>query len=165
MGSVVSPERSVPGPPDRDEPNLTWSTPTPALVAVAVGGIALAIAAVVTTEAASRLLVGLAAVGLLGLAGLGFRQRPRLSVVTGERPRMVVRTLTGPDEYAPDQIVRARVVSYRRLGRKMPMLELDVLHDGAERLLIFGRWDLGANPEFVYQDLVGALRLTEDKTR
>jgi hypothetical protein len=47
----------------------------------------------------------------------------------------------------------------------MPMLELDVQHDGTERLLIFGRWDLGANPELVYHDLVGALRLTEDKTR
>jgi hypothetical protein len=161
----VSPELPVPGPRDREEPRLAWTTPTPALVAVTVGGVALAVAAVVTSEAASRLLVGLAAVGLLALAGLGFRQRPRLSVITGARPRMVVRTLTGADEYAPEQITRARVVSYRRLGRKMPMLELDVQHDGTERLLIFGRWDLGANPELVYQDLVGALRLTEDKTR
>ncbi len=165
MGSAVSPELSAPGPREREEPHLAWTTPTPALVAVTVGGIALAVAAVVTSEAASRLLVGLAAVGLLALAGLGFRQRPRLSVITGAQPRMVVRTLTGADEYAPQQIIRARVVSYRRLGRKMPMLELDVQHNGAERLLIFGRWDLGANPEVVYQDLVGALRLTEDKTR
>ncbi|MGK8521339.1 PH domain-containing protein [Nocardia asteroides] len=144
---------------------MAWTTPTPALVAVTVGGIALAVAAVVTTEAASRLLVGLAAVGLLALAGLGFRQRPRLSAVSGARPRLVVRTLTGPDEYGPEQIIRARVVSYRRLGRKTPMLELDVERDGVERLLIFGRWDLGANPEIVYRDLVEALRLTENKTR
>ncbi|WP_280241551.1 PH domain-containing protein [Nocardia abscessus] len=161
----MSPEPAVPGPREHAEPSLAWTTPTAALVAVTVGGIALAIAAIVTTEAASRLLVGLAAVGLLALAGLGFRQRPRLSVVSGARPRLVVRTLTGADEYTPDQIVRARVVSYRRLGRKMPMLELDVERDGAERLLIFGRWDLGVNPEMVYHDLVEALRLTEDKTR
>ncbi|WP_174185979.1 PH domain-containing protein [Nocardia barduliensis] len=160
----MSSEPAVPGPWQRDEPSQAWTTPTAALVAVTVGGIVLAIAAIVTTEAASRLLVGLAAVGLLGLAGLGFRQRPRLSVVAGDRPRLVVRTLTGADEYTPGQIVRARVVSYRRLGRKMPMLELDVERDGAERLLIFGRWDLGVNPEIVYRELVDALRLTEDKT-
>lgn len=165
MGSAVSSESAVPGSPDHDEPSLAWTTPTSALVAVAAGGVALAVAAVITNEAASRLLVGLAAAGLLALAALGFRQRPRLSVVPGAQPRMVVRTLTGPDEYTPEQIVRARVVSYRRLGRKMPMLELDVQHDGVDRLLIFGRWDLGANPEFVYQDLVEALRLTQDKTR
>lgn len=56
-------------------------------------------------------------------------------------------------------------MSYRRLGRKMPMLEIDVERDGSDRLLIFGRWDLGANPEFVYRDLVEALRLTENKAR
>ncbi|WP_330233781.1 PH domain-containing protein [Nocardia sp. NBC_00508] len=144
---------------------MAWTTPTPALVAVTVGGVALAVAAVLSTDAPSRLLVGLAAVGLLALAGLGFRQRPRLSVQSGAQPRLMVRTLTGADEYAPDQILRARVVGYRRLGRKTPMLELDVERDGAERLLIFGRWDLGVNPEVVYHELVAALRLSEDKTR
>ncbi|WP_406268490.1 PH domain-containing protein [Nocardia sp. NBC_00881] len=153
------------GPVPRDaETRIAWTTPTPALVAVTVGGVILASAAILGTDAASRLLVGLAAVGLLALAGLGFRQRPRLSVLPGAEPRLVVRTLTGPDEYARDQILRARVISYRRLGRKVPMLELDVQHADAERLLIFGRWDLGVNPEFVYRDLVAALRLSEDKT-
>ncbi|MEV6320455.1 PH domain-containing protein [Nocardia sp. NPDC051787] len=149
----------------RDEPRIVWTTPTAALVAVTVGGVVLAVAAVFSTDAPSRLLVGLAAVGLLALAGLGLRQRPRLSVRSGAQPRLVVRTLTGPDEYTRDQIIRARVVGYRRLGRKTPMLELDVQRDGAERLLIFGRWDLGVNPEVVYHDIVEALRLSEDKTR
>ncbi|MEU2035245.1 PH domain-containing protein [Nocardia amamiensis] len=149
----------------RDEPHLAWTTPTAALVAVTVGGVVLAVAAVFSTDAPSRLLVGLAAVGLLALAGLGFRQRPRLSVRSGAQPRLVVRTLTGPVEYTRDQIIRARVVGYRRLGRKNPMLELDVERDGAERLLIFGRWDLGVNPEVVYHHIVEALRLSEDKTR
>ncbi|WP_067469494.1 PH domain-containing protein [Nocardia amamiensis] len=149
----------------RDEPHLAWTTPTAALVAVTVGGVVLAVAAVFSTDAPSRLLVGLAAVGLLALAGLGFRQRPRLSVRSGAQPRLVVRTLTGPVEYTRDQIIRARVVGYRRLGRKTPTLELDVERDGAERLLIFGRWDLGVNPEVVYHDIVEAMRLSEDKTR
>ncbi|MEV6556972.1 PH domain-containing protein [Nocardia sp. NPDC051756] len=146
-------------------PPLAWTTPTPALVAVTGGGLVLAVAAILAGEAASRLLVGLAAAGLLVLAGLGFRQRPRLSVVPGADPRMVVRTLLGADEYARDQIIRARVVDYRRLGRKMPMLEIDVDHDGAERLLIFGRWDLGTRPDDVYDTLVHTLRLSGESTR
>ena len=31
------------------------------------------------------------------------------------------------------------------------MLELDVNHDGDEKLLIFGRWDLGTHPEDVLE--------------
>ncbi|MEU2256452.1 PH domain-containing protein [Nocardia xishanensis] len=136
------------------EPRLAWATPTPALVAVAVGGVILAGAAIAAADAASRLLIGLAAAGLLALAGLGFRQRPRLSIRTGDEPRLVVRGLLGPAEYRPDQIIKARVVSYRRLGRKSPMLEIDVRHEGEERLLIFGRWDLGTSPENVFEALV-----------
>ncbi|MFE7798565.1 PH domain-containing protein [Nocardia sp. NPDC057440] len=136
------------------DPRIAWTTPTPALIAVTVGGVVLAGAAVLADEAASRLLIGLAAAGLLVLAGLGFRQRPRLAVSAGPQPRLVVRSLVGPTEYSRDQIVRARVVSYRRLGRRTPMLEIDVQHDGAERLLIFGRWDLGASPVDVFDTLV-----------
>lgn len=136
------------------QPRLEWTTPLPALVAVAVGGVVLVGATFFAADAPSRLLVGLAAAGLLGLAALGYRQRPRLTVVPGAQPRLVVRTLTGPTEYRPDQIIRARIVSYRRLGRKVPMLEIDVRHGDDERLLIFGRWDLGASPEDVFEALV-----------
>ncbi|GAA5046612.1 PH domain-containing protein [Nocardia callitridis] len=155
--------------PDLPAPNspadrLSWSTPAPALIAVAVGGVAMAVATFFAADGPSRLLVGLAALGLLAMAGLGFRQRPRLAVVAGEPPRMVVRGLLRPREYVPTQIVRARIVGYRRLGRKMPMVEIDVVDDEGERLLIFGRWDLGADPTAVYEDLVGAMRLSRDKT-
>ncbi|QBS42260.1 PH domain-containing protein [Nocardia sp. CS682] len=151
--------------PREATPRLAWTTPTPALVAVTGGGIVLAVAAILSNEAASRLLIGLAAAGLLVLAGLGFRQRPRLTAVAGTDPRLVVRTLLGADEYTRDQIIRARVVDYRRLGRKMPMLEIDVDNDGTERLLIFGRWDLGARPDDVYDTLVRTLRLSGETTR
>ncbi|WP_433685955.1 PH domain-containing protein [Nocardia sp. CA-119907] len=125
-----------------------------ALIAVTIGGVVLAGAAILAKDGPSRLLIGLAAVGLLALAGLGFRQRPRLSIASGPEPRLVVRTLTGPTEYRRDQILRARVVGYRRLGRKNPMLEIDVEHEGDERLLIFGRWDLGTSPDEVFETLV-----------
>lgn len=148
----MDPESDSPDP--LPEPRTTWTTPMAGLIAVTIGGVVLAGAAVLAEDGPSRLLIGLAAVGLLALAGLGFRQRPRLSITADPPPRLVVRTLTGPTEYTRDQIIRARVVGYRRLGRKNPMLEIDVEHHGDERLLIFGRWDLGASPDEVFESLV-----------
>ncbi|MFE7720403.1 PH domain-containing protein [Nocardia rhizosphaerihabitans] len=133
---------------------MKWTTPTAGLVAVSGGGLILVVAAVLAQDGPSRLLVGLAAVAVLGMAVLGFRQRPRLTMVSGPAPRLVVGTLTGPKEYPLDRIDRIRMVSYRRLGRKSAMLEIDVQHEGSERLLIFGRWDLGTNPHDVYDALV-----------
>lgn len=160
MGTVSTPEPDRPehpgsGRPDpHDEgldpaPRLEWSTPAPALVVVTLGGVALAVAAAFASDAPSRLLIGLAAALLLCLAGLGFRQRPRLTVVPGNPAHLVVRGLLGPVEYGPERILRARVVGFRRLGRSIPNLELDVDHKGEERLLIFGRWDLGTHPQDV----------------
>ncbi|MFD4430073.1 PH domain-containing protein [Nocardia sp. NPDC058497] len=133
---------------------MKWTTPTAGLVAVSGGGLILVVAAVLAQDGPSRLLVGLAAVAVLGMAVLGLRQRPRLTMVSGPAPRLVVGTLTGPKEYPLDRIDRIRMVSYRRLGRKSAMLEIDVQHEGSERLLIFGRWDLGTNPHDVYDALV-----------
>jgi hypothetical protein len=133
---------------------LQWSTPPLALAASGVGGIALAAAAMLSDDAPSRLLVGVAAVLLLALAALGLRQRPRLTIVPGERPELIVRGLLGATHYPPEKIVRARVVSFRRLGRTVPNLELDVDHRGEDRLLIFGRWDLGTHPQDVLDALV-----------
>ncbi|MEV5647967.1 PH domain-containing protein [Nocardia sp. NPDC052254] len=119
------------------------------MVVVALGGVAFAVAAVVAADAPSRLLIGLAAALLLCLAALGLRQRPRLSVIPGEPAQLVIRGLLGPVGYRPDQILRARVTNFRRLGRSVPNLELDVDHKGEERLLVFGRWDVGTHPQDV----------------
>ncbi|MCX4096551.1 PH domain-containing protein [Nocardia sp. alder85J] len=138
-------------------PRLTWSTPLPALIVATLGAVALGVAAVLSTDPPGRLLIGLGAVLLLVLALIGFRQRPRLEVRTGtgaDGPRLIVRGVLGPVEYAPEQIRRARVVSFPRLGRRVPNLELDVEHRGDERLLIFGRWDLGTHPQDVLDALV-----------
>ncbi|MBF6350090.1 PH domain-containing protein [Nocardia flavorosea] len=151
--------------PESAQPRLTWSTPLPALIAVAIGGVILAVAALLTAEVPGKFLLGVAALVLLSLAGLGIRQRPRLSVIPGAEPRLVLRGLTGPTEYTRDRIIRARIVGYRRLGRKSPMLEIDVDHLGTERLLIFGRWDLGTDPEDVYETLRSELRLRGESAR
>ncbi len=132
----------------------SWTTPTAGLVAVSGGGVILAIAALLANDGPSRLLVGLAALAVLAMAVIAVRQRPRLTMVSGAQPRLIVGTFTGPKEYPLDRIDRIRMVSYRRLGRKSAMLEIDVQHEGSERLLIFGRWDLGTNPHDVYDALV-----------
>lgn len=132
---------------------LAWSTPPAALAVCAVGGIVLAVAAVLSKDSAGRLLIGLAALALLVMAGVGLRQRPRLAIEPGTPDPIVIRGVAGAKRYSPQQVIRARVVNYKRLGRKMPMLELDVDDNGDERLLIFGRWDLGAHPEDVLESL------------
>ena len=140
---------------DNSDPVLAWSTPIAALIAAGVGGVILGIAALAAPmEAPGRLLVGLAALGLLAVSGLGFRQRPRLYVV--ERPSLLlgINRVRGPVQYRPDQITRARIVTYPRFGRRVPMLEIDVTADEDERLLIYGRWDLGTHPQDVLDALV-----------
>ncbi|MFE3542066.1 PH domain-containing protein [Nocardia sp. NPDC059177] len=132
----------------------SWTTPLAGLLVVTGGGLVLVVAAILASDGPSRLLIGLAAVAMLGMAVLGIRQRPRLTMVPGPAPRLVVGTLTGPQAYPLDRIDRIRMVSYRRLGRKSAMLEVDVRHNDTERLLIFGRWDLGTNPHDVYDALV-----------
>ena len=137
-----------------DAQPVSWSTPPAGLLAVAGGGLLLVAAAIAAQDGPSRLLVSLGAVAVLAMAGLGLRQRPRLTMIPGPTPRLVIGTLTGPKEYPLDRIDRIRMVSYRRIGRKSAMLEIDVRHEDTERLLIFSRWDLGTNPHDVYDALV-----------
>ncbi|MEU4648424.1 PH domain-containing protein [Nocardia fluminea] len=137
-----------------DAQPVSWSTPVAGLLAVTGGGILLVVTAFLAQDGPSRLLIGVAAFAVLAMSALGIRQRPRLTMVPGSAPRLVVGTLTGPKDYPLDRIDRIRMVSYRRIGRKTAMLEIDVRHDDTERLLIFGRWDLGTNPHDVYDALV-----------
>ncbi|MEU4320710.1 PH domain-containing protein [Nocardia fluminea] len=137
-----------------DAQPVSWSTPVAGLLAVTGGGILLVVTAFLAQDGPSRLLIGVAAFAVLAMSALGIRQRPRLTMVPGPAPRLVVGTLTGPNDYPLDRIDRIRMVSYRRIGRKTAMLEIDVRHEDTERLLIFGRWDLGTNPHDVYDALV-----------
>lgn len=124
-----------------------------------LGGLILAGAALVSgPDPAGVLLMLIAAVLLLVLGGLGLWIRPRLSVVDGRT--LAVRTLTGGTRrYAFDEVRRAEVIRYPRLGRRVPHLEFDIIdadaHEG-ERLIIFGRWDLGTNPLDVADALTAA---------
>ncbi|MBY3795123.1 PH domain-containing protein [Rhodococcus fascians] len=131
-----------------------WATPAIAVGALVAGGIALAIGAVLaSSDAAGTFLVGLAAVGTWVMAALAAAQRPRLAITPDGS--LVMKRLTGTRTYSRADIVQIKVVRYPRLGRRVPMLELDVRSpdEDDDRLIIFGRWDLGADPRDVFEVL------------
>ncbi|MFD1812319.1 PH domain-containing protein [Rhodococcus gannanensis] len=133
----------------------SWSTPVGALTATGIGGVAMAVAALaVTADPAGRFLIGLAALGLLVVTALGLRQRPRLAIRDGNRG-IVLQRLGGRLDVDRTELRRVRIVRYPRLGRRVPMLEIDVRPPGADddRLLVFGRWDLGTDPTNVFDAL------------
>ncbi|WP_181784655.1 PH domain-containing protein, partial [Pseudonocardia pini] len=83
----------------------------------------------------------------LGFAALhGTVVRPRL-VVHGHG--LEVRGLTGVRSVDWPAVRRVRVFRTRRFGRDTSQLELDLLIGGEERLVVFGRLDLDADPEDV----------------
>ena len=144
---------------------LQWSTKPAAVTALAVGGAVLAVAAaVVVADAAGQVLVGFAAIVALATAALALRQRPRLAVLPDSAGIAVTR-LTGRRKYTRPELQRVRLVDYPRLGRRVPMLEIDTRdpHSGSEQLMIFGRWDLGADPRDVY-DALASRGLAPDQT-
>lgn len=133
-----------------------WATPAPMGALMVVGGIALGAAGLFSgTDAAGMALMLLAAVLLLLIGGQSLWVRPRLAIQGRE---LHVRTLfRGTCSYSFDDVRRAQVLTYPRFGRRVPHLELDLddeqAHEG-ERLVIYGRWDLGTNP----LDVADALR-------
>lgn len=131
-----------------------WATPLPAVAALIAGGFALGIGAVVASiDAPGTFLVGLAALGTWVVAGLAAAQRPRLAI--GRDGALVMKRLSGVRTYSRADVVRTKIVRYPRLGRRVPMLEIDLRPPGQDddRLVIFGRWDLGAHPQDVFDAL------------
>ena len=127
---------------------VEWAAPRAAVTATALVGAALGGAAlVVMTDAAGRVILGIAGLGLCCWALLGGLRRPRLAITP--EPRLLVRGLRTTKTYRPADIVRVHLATGRRVGRRTPMLEIDVTDNGNERLLIFSRWDLGTHPATV----------------
>ena len=90
-------------------------------------------------------------------AVFGSRARPRLRVDAGG---VTVGGLFRARHYPWPLVEDVRVLQVRRLGRRTSLLELDtVTASGDERLLVFGRLDLAADPEDVAPQVL-ALRPT-----
>lgn len=95
---------------------------------------------VLVTDAPGRILVGIAAAGLIGFASFSWRARPRLAITPDG---LVVRGWRQIRLLERKQVKLVRITEFRRIGRKVRLLEIDTA-DG--RLLVFSRWDLGTDP-------------------
>ena len=124
-----------------------WSPPV-GLVGLAWAGAAAAAVwctlLVGTDDLPGLLLAAIATVGLTASALHGTRARPRLRA--GD-DGVTVGGLAGRRHIPWSQVRGVQARAVRRLGRDSMMLEMDVVDpDGTERLLVFGRLDLGDDP-------------------
>lgn len=128
-----------------------WQPRTAGIVAAGILGILMAAGAVtLVTDVPGRILIGLAAVGLMVFALMSWIARPKLAIsadTLSYRGWWQVRQLTRAD------IKRIRITEFRRIGRKVRLLEIDTTDD---RLLVLSRWDLGTEPLHVLDSLTDA---------
>src|SRR3954451_22143498 len=129
-----------------------WSPSTAGIAACAVIGISMATAAVtVVTDAPGRILAGIAAVGLLSCASMSWRARPKLAITPDG---LVVRGWFHTHVLTRADIAGITITEFRRLARKVRLLEIDTTDD--EHLLVLTRWDLGPDPLDVLDALTDA---------
>lgn len=128
-----------------------WAPPTGGIAGCGVVGLALAIAAVtVITDVPGRVLIGIAAVGLIAFASMSWRARPKLAITADG---LVFRGWWQTRTLRRDDIKIIRITEFRRIARKVRLLEIDTVDD---RLLVFTRWDLGTDPLDVLDALTDA---------
>jgi Bacterial PH domain len=128
-----------------------WSPPALGIAACGIFGLLLAIGAVtLITDAPGRILVGIAAAGLLVFASLSWRARPKLAI---SDDGLLTRGWSRSHVLRHGDIKIIRITEFRRLARKVRLLEIDTT-DG--RLLVYTRWDLGTDPLNVLDALTAA---------
>ena len=128
-----------------------WSPPALGIAACGIFGLILAIGAVtLITDAPGRILVGIAAAGLLVFASLSWRTRPKLAI---SDDGLLTRGWSRSHVLRHGDIKIIRITEFRRLARRVRLLEIDTT-DG--RLLVYTRWDLGTDPLNVLDALTAA---------
>ncbi|HTQ21242.1 PH domain-containing protein [Mycobacterium sp.] len=128
-----------------------WEPPAAGIAGCGVVGVAMAIACVtLVTDAPGQVLAGIAAVGLILFAGFSWRARPKLAITPDGlalRGWFRTRLLQRPD------IKIIRITEFRRLARKMRLLEIETTDGG---LVVLSRWDVGTDPLNVLDALTEA---------
>ncbi len=107
-------------------------------------------AVTLVTDAPGRILVIIAAVGLLLFATVSWRARPKLAISDGG---LLIRGAFRTTRLAKEHIKIIRITEFRRIARKVRLLEIDAA-DG--RLFVLTRWDLGTDPLDVLDALTAA---------
>jgi hypothetical protein len=111
----------------------------------------MAIAAVTAiTDPPGRVLAGIAGVGLLTFATLSWRARPKLAI---NQDSLTVAGWLRTRTYRRNEIRKIRITEFRRIARKVRLLEIDTVDD---RLEVLTRWDLGTDPLDVLDALTQA---------
>jgi hypothetical protein len=111
----------------------------------------MAIAAVtLVTDAAGRILAIIAAAGLLLFATLSWRARPKLAICDGG---LLIRGPLRTQRLEKANIKIIRITEFRRIARKVRLLEIDTADD---QLFVLTRWDLGTDPLDVLDALTAA---------
>ncbi|WP_228032412.1 PH domain-containing protein [Mycolicibacterium sp. P9-22] len=129
----------------------SWAPKTIGIVWIGIIGLVMAaIAVTVVTDPPGRVLGGVAALGLVLFATASWRARPKLAI-TGAG--LQIRGWLSTRVLAKDDITLIRITEFRRLARKVRLLEIDTADD---RLYVFTRWDLGTNPLQVLDALADA---------
>ena len=128
-----------------------WSPPAGGIAALGIIGLILAVADVtLITDPPGRILVGVAAAGLLVFATMSWRARPKLAI---RNDVLVTRGWWSVTELRHDDVKLIRITEFRRIARKVRLLEIDTTDD---RLVVFTRWDLGTDPLDVLDALTAA---------
>ncbi len=111
----------------------------------------MAIASVtVVTDPPGRVMAGIAGAGLLLFAGATWRARPKLAITSSG---LAIRGWCRTQVLQHSDIKIIRITEFRRLGRKVRFLEVETVD---EQLVLFSRWDLGADPLEVLDALTTA---------
>lgn len=127
-----------------------WGPRNAAILAVGAAGILMTLGAtVLAVDAPGRLLGGIAAVGLLVFAAGSWRARPRLAVAADG---LIYRGWFRTQTLRRADIESVRITEFRRIGRKVRLLEIDT----GEKLIVLTRWDLGTDPLTVLDGLTAA---------
>jgi hypothetical protein len=121
------------------------------VAAVGLAGLLMALACVlIAADPPGRILSAVAALGLLLFAAGSWRARPRLAITgDGLVYRGWLRTVT----LRRADIELIRITEFRRLGRKVRLLEIDTVES---QLIVLSRWDLGGEPLQVLDALTDA---------
>jgi hypothetical protein len=102
------------------------------------------------TDSPGRILAGVAGAGLILFASASWRARPKLAIGTDG---LVTRGWISTRVLRRQDIKLIRITEFRRLARKVRLLEIDTTDD---RLFVFTRWDLGTDPLHVLDALTDA---------
>ena len=128
-----------------------WSPPAAGIAACGVAGLMMATAAVtLVTDVPGRILASIAAAGLLLFATLSWRARPKLAISDGG---LIVNGALRAHRLTKADIKIIRITEFRRIARKVRLLEIDTNDD---RLFVLTRWDLGTDPLDVLDALTAA---------